>query len=110
MHNIIIEQCSEFRRCTKTLPPLRFEKALKVNVHSDWDVNMIELNDVPEVLEVERKVRVEKLELEDIGHPVAKESHSEARDLHCHSEHVQHPHACGPHGHYPAQCDRRVGQ
>jgi len=71
--------------------PLRFEEALKVNVHSNWDVNVIELNDVLEVLEVlkvEQKVRVEKLELEDTGHPVTKESHSEVRDLHCHSEHT----------------------
>ena len=54
---------------------------------------MIELDDVPLVLEVLPEVWMGKLGLEDIGPPEAKESHSEARDLHCHTEHVQHPHA-----------------
>ena len=56
---------------------------------------MIKLNIIPEVLEAPQKVRVGELGLEDIGHTGAKESHSEARDLHCLAEHVQRPHACG---------------
>ena len=73
-------------------------------------MNVIELNDVPEVLEIPQEVRVGKLGLEGIGHPGAKESRSEARDLHCPAEHVQRPHACGLHVRHPAQCDRRVDQ
>ena len=68
----------------------------------------IELNDVLQVLEVPPEVRVGKFGLEGIGHPEAKESPSEARNLHCPTEHVQHPHACRPHIPHPAQCDRRV--
>ena len=70
---------------------------------------VIELNNVLHVLEVPPEVQVGKLGLEGIGHPEAKESHSEARDLHCPTEHVQHPHACRPHVRHLAQCDRRVG-
>ena len=44
---------------------------------------MIELNDVLEVLEVPQELWVGKLGLEGIGHPGAKESRSEARNLHC---------------------------
>ena len=71
---------------------------------------MIELNNVPEVLDVLQLVQVGKLRLEGISHPGARESHSEARDLHCPAEHVQHPHACGRHVRHQAQCDRRVDQ
>ena len=70
---------------------------------------MIDFNDVLQVLEVPLEVQMGKLGLEDIGRPEAKESHSEARDLHCPTEHVQHPHACRPHVRHLAQCDRRVG-
>ena len=56
----------------------------------------IELNDILQVLEVPPEVRVGKFGLEGISHPEAKESPSEVRNLHCPTEHVQHPHACGP--------------
>ena len=38
---------------------------------------MIELNDVPEVLDVLQQVQVGKLGLEGTSHPGLKESHSE---------------------------------
>ena len=56
----------------------------------------IELNDILQVLEVPPEVRVGKFGLEGIGHPEAKESPSEVRNLHCPTEHVQH--------HMPAVC------
>ena len=71
---------------------------------------VIELNDVLQVLEVSPEVWVGKLGLKGIGHPEAKASHSEARDLHCLTEHVQHLHACRSHIRHPAECDRKVDQ
>ena len=72
-----------------TLPPLRLEEAE---------------SQCPQQLDVPPDVRLGKHGFEGIDHPGAKESHSEARDLHYPTEHAQRPHACGPHVCHAAQC------